>query len=148
MGNRPFRRAGLALLLFSSASFALGLGGREKERKLQRAEENVAPQRVLPAPGDDGSGPAAAEAGEAEERRVRVSGRVRLVGTGLFPQLVISGEEREWYIDKEEESKLLEFQQQLVTVEGRESYKDLTFANGFPAGRRYTLRDIRLTGKD
>jgi hypothetical protein len=70
------------------------------------------------------------------------------VGGGPFPQLVISGQDREWYIDREEESKLLDFQQRFVTVEGRESYVDLNFANGSPAGRRYMLRDIRLTGKD
>jgi hypothetical protein len=148
MWNRPLRTAGFALLLFSSASFALGLGGREKERKPQGAEENAAAEPAGPALGDAAAGGTPAEDGGIGDGRVRVSGRVRLVGTGLFPQLVISGQEREWYIDKEEEFKLLEFQQQLVTVEGRESYIDLTFANGFPAGRRYTLKDIRLTGKD
>jgi hypothetical protein len=75
---------------------------------------------------------------------VRVSGLVRLVGTGLFPQVVITGEDREWYIDREEESALLDFQQQTVTVEGTETYQDLRFANGLPAGRRYTLKNIRI----
>jgi hypothetical protein len=144
MGNKPLRVAGLALLLLSTASLALGLGGREKKREPRRAEKNAAPQQAA---GDAGAGEPLAENEEMGDRQVRVSGRVRLVGSGLFPQLVISGEEREWYIDKEEESKLLEFQQQLVTVEGRESYTDLTFANGSPAGRRYTLKDIRLAGK-
>jgi hypothetical protein len=146
VGNKPFRTAGFALLLFSSASLALGLGGREKERAPQKAEENAALPPVLPAPGRAGE-PVTGER-ETPYPLVRVSGRVRLVGTGLFPQLVISGDGREWYIDKEEESKLLEFQQRFVTVEGRESYIDLTFANGSPAGRRYTLKDIRLIGKD
>jgi hypothetical protein len=118
MRNKPLRTLGFALLLFSSTSLAMGLGGREKTE-------------------DTGT----------RERQVQVSGRVRLVGGGPFPQMVITGEDREWYIEKEEESKLLEFQQQLVTVEGTESYRDLTFANGSPAGRRYTLRDVKVTGK-
>ncbi|MDR3192442.1 MAG: hypothetical protein LBT87_05205 [Treponema sp.] len=138
MGNRSLRAAGLALCFLSSASLALGLGGREKERKPQKTEENAAPQAAGLSPGS----------GEPQNRRVRVSGRVRLVGSGLFPQLVITGENREWYIGREEESKLLDFQQQSVTVEGTESYTELSFANGSPAGRRYTLKDIRLTGKD
>jgi hypothetical protein len=144
MGNKPLRVAGFALLLLSSASLAMGLGGREKEKEPRRAEENAAPQQAA---GDAGAGEPATGNGEIQDSQVRVSGRVRLVGSGLFPQLVISAEGREWYIDKEEESKLLEFQQQFVTVEGRESYTDLTFANGSPAGRRYILKDIRLTGK-
>jgi hypothetical protein len=69
---------------------------------------------------------------------------VRLVGTGTFPQLVITGKDREWYIDREEEFKLLDFQQQIVTVEGTETYQDLRFANGLSAGRRYTLTNIRV----
>jgi hypothetical protein len=117
--------AGFVLLFFCAPFLALGLGSREKKRET----------------------PAAAEGPETGNPRILVSGRVRLVGSAPFPQLVISGEDREWYIEKEEESKLLDLQQRLVTVEGTESYIDLSFANGSPAGRRYTLKDIKVTGK-
>jgi hypothetical protein len=124
MRNKPLRALGFALLLLCSASLAGGLGSREKKREAPRAEDTETP-----------------------ERRVRVSGRVRLVGGGPFPQMVITGEDREWYIEREEESKLLDLQQRLVTVEGTESYRDLNFANGSPAGRRYTLKNIKVTEK-
>jgi hypothetical protein len=67
-----------------------------------------------------------------------------MVGSGPLTELVISGEDREWYINKKDEAALRDLQQQTVTVEGIETYADLTFANGFPAGRRYTLSDITI----
>ena len=75
---------------------------------------------------------------------VRVTGTVRLVGTGTMPQLVISGPDMEWYIDKNDEHKLGNLQHQTVTVEGTETVMPLTFANGRPAGERRTLRNIRI----
>jgi hypothetical protein len=133
-------------LFFCSAFLALGLGGRERRGEPQKAGENGNPP-AGPAAGDAGIREPAPEDTETRDSQVRVSGRVRLVGSALFPQLVISGEDREWYIEKEEESKLLDLQQRIVTVEGTESYTELRFANGSPAGRRYTLRNIKVTGK-
>ena len=75
---------------------------------------------------------------------VQVSGRVRLVGSDPFPDLVITGPGREWYIDKGDEHKLRDLQQRIVTVEGAETVKELTFANGSPAGERRTLKNIRI----
>jgi len=75
---------------------------------------------------------------------VEVSGRVRLIGGGIFPDLVITGEDREWYVVREEEYKLRDLQHQTVTVEGEETVENLFFANGFPAGERRTLRNIKV----
>ncbi|MDR2478994.1 MAG: hypothetical protein LBD48_06755 [Treponema sp.] len=75
---------------------------------------------------------------------VRVSGRVRLVGSSPNTMLVISGEEREWYIETKEQKKLMRLQQQTVTVEGKEYFVDQTFANGVSAGRRYYLKNIKI----
>jgi hypothetical protein len=75
---------------------------------------------------------------------VQAAGRVRLVGSGTFPELIISGKDREWYIDKKDEAVLKDYQQQTLTVAGTETYTDLRFANGLPAGRRYTLHDITI----
>ena len=75
---------------------------------------------------------------------VQVSGRVRLVGSEPFPELVITGPEREWYIDKDDEHKFKELQHRTVTVEGSETIIELIFANGRPAGERRTLKDIRI----
>jgi len=84
------------------------------------------------------------KAAPVQDRPVQVSGVVRLVGSGHFPELVISGPEGGWYIAKEDADKLKELQHQTVTVEGIETVRELKFANGMPAGRRRELRDIKI----
>ena len=79
-----------------------------------------------------------------KEPVVEVTGRVRLVGSAPFPELVITGNNMEWYVAKEDESKLFDFQQRIVTVEGIETVTKLTFANGLPAGERRTLKKIKI----
>jgi len=83
-----------------------------------------------------------------ETRQVRVTGIVRLVGTGLFNDIVITGAENEWYAAAEEKEKLMNLQQRTVTVEGEETITELRFANGLFAGYRRTLRNIRLISVD
>ena len=75
---------------------------------------------------------------------VRVSGRVRLVGSEPFPELVITGQNMEWYIDKDDNQKLKDLQHRTVTIEGTETVQALTFANGRPAGERRALKNIRI----
>ncbi|MCL2231118.1 MAG: hypothetical protein FWC01_08475 [Treponema sp.] len=74
---------------------------------------------------------------------VRVTGIVRLVGSDIFPEIVISGEHN-WYIARNEMRKLHDFQHRTVTVEGEETITELTFAGGMPAGRRRDLKNIRI----
>ena len=75
---------------------------------------------------------------------VRVTGMVRLVGSGTMPELVITGNDMEWYVFKDEEYKLRELQHRIVTVEGSETVHTLTFASGLPAGERRFLKNIRI----
>ena len=75
---------------------------------------------------------------------VRVSGTVRLVGSEPFTELVITGPDREWYIDSNDAPKLRNLQHRTVVVEGIETVKTLTFANGLPAGERRTLKNISI----
>jgi len=82
--------------------------------------------------------------GSKEQKAIQVTGYVRLVGSSPLASLVISGENREWYIEREEHSKLVDLQQQAVTVKGTEYYIDLVFANGDPAGRQYYLKNIKI----
>jgi len=109
----------LSFLLLFAAGNLLPLGNRDKTRTdPQRGE----PQRDL--------------------SRVEVSGRVRLVGNSPMTSLVITGEDREWYIESAEEEKLMQLQQQNVTVIANEYYEDRVFANGTSAGRFWFLKDI------
>ena len=80
--------------------------------------------------------------GGSKPQKVEVSGIVRLVGSSPFSSLLISGEDREWYIEPAEQKKLIDLQHQTVTVRAQEYYYDRTFANGTPAGRQYYLKKI------
>jgi len=82
--------------------------------------------------------------GRREGTVVEVTGTVRLVGNAPFYELVITGEEHEWYVAKEDQQKLWDLQQRVVTVEGSETVTRLTFVNGFSAGERRTLKDIKI----
>ena len=75
---------------------------------------------------------------------IQVTGVVRLVGSEPLPQVVITGSEYEWYIAREEISKLRDLQHQRVTVEGEETVRELTFAGGQSAGIRRELSNIRI----
>ena len=123
--------------MFCLAAFCItalfALGGKEKEAK-KNAQE--IPEFSLDfndqPPGNLG-----------EVRSVQVKGIVRLVGTGLFNDLVISGE-HEWYIAKEDRDKLHNLQHRTVTVEAEETARELRFANGMSAGIRRELRNIKI----
>jgi len=78
----------------------------------------------------------------SEPQKIEASGRVRLVGNSPMTSLVISGEDREWYIESGENKKLMHLQQQDVIVIANEYYEDRVFANGTSAGRFYYLKDI------
>ena len=78
----------------------------------------------------------------SEAQKIQASGRVRLVGNSPMTSLVITGEDREWYVESGEKEKLMHLQQQDVTVSAYEYYEDRVFANGTSAGRYYFLKDI------
>ena len=75
---------------------------------------------------------------------VQVTGVVRLVGSALFPELVIIGSEDVWHITAAEINKLIEMQHHTVTVEAEETVIELKFANGEPAGIRRELSNIKI----
>ena len=75
---------------------------------------------------------------------VQVTGVVRLVGNMPITEIVITGPDKEWYVSREEDRLLRELQHRTVTVEGYESVFELRFANGFYAGQRRELKDIKI----
>jgi len=84
------------------------------------------------------------DGGKTKPVVIQVSGTVRLVGTGLFQEIVITGSDDEWYVNNEEMSKLYDFQHRKVTVEGEETVVELRFAGGMSAGVRRILRNIKI----
>ena len=102
-----------------------------------------------PSPETGGSGgspqdPGAVEAAETNPGEVKATGRLRLIGSGAFPELVLTGEGKQWYIAGEEMPKLNALQQQTVTLEGEETIRELKWANGRPAGKRRYLHNVRV----
>jgi hypothetical protein len=89
---------------------------------------------------------AALPAGGKKEKApvVQVTGRVRLVGSAPMSELVITRQDKSWYIEREEGHKLFDLQQRTVTVEGEETVVELKFANGRSAGERRTLKNIKI----
>jgi hypothetical protein len=83
------------------------------------------------------------EGGEKPET-VRVTGVVRLVGSGPGMELLISNDDQEWQIDRKDRDRLWKLQQQTVTVEGEEWAEELIAANGRSAGERRYLRNIKI----
>ena len=105
----------IAILGFTQGLFALGTGESNREKSKQ-----------------------------GEPHKVEVSGKVRLIGNMPMTSLVISGENREWYIEPGEQQKLMNLQQQMVTVKAVEYYNDLFFGDGSFAGRYYYLKNIAI----
>jgi hypothetical protein len=83
----------------------------------------------------------------SKPQKVEVSGKIRMVGNSPMTMLVISGENREWYVKPEEQEKLMHLQQQIVTVKAKEYYYDMVFFFGSSAGRHYYLKDIVLVNQ-
>ena len=81
----------------------------------------------------------------ANQKKIEVQGRVRLVGTDLFSNLVITDEKgRDWYVDQKDRALLNKYEQRRVTVTGSAEYRDLKLANGKKVGVRHYLLDITL----
>jgi hypothetical protein len=84
-------------------------------------------------------------ASPGEPEIIRVRGRVRLVGSEPFPEILISDENGvDWYPEGREGRALLPYQQRIITVEGQADTLELILANGEYAGVRRILRNIRI----
>ena len=114
---------------------ALQAAATEKTEALAvTTEKTEALQSVAPEKAEAPSG----------ENKVQATGLVRLVGSGTFPEMVIRGEGKQWYLAKEEMHKLQELQHRTVTVEAEETVQELKWANGRSAGKRRYLHNIKL----
>jgi hypothetical protein len=89
--------------------------------------------------------PAQAEPPAPADTLVEVSGRVRLVGSEPFPELVLTdSEEQTWYISPDDRKTLSGYEQQIVTIRGTVKITDMVLANGKSLGSRKTLSGITL----
>jgi hypothetical protein len=87
-----------------------------------------------------------ADAEPADGARVRLHGRVRLVGNMPFPEFVITGaDEVDWYVHGEDRKKIEAFNGQLVVVTGTARVRRMYLADGAFAGLRRRLENITVT---
>jgi hypothetical protein len=78
---------------------------------------------------------------------VELSGRVRLVGSEPFPDLVLTGGDgKDWYLEGPDRRALQGYEQRTVKVRGRAELRELVLANGRSLGFRCFLRDVEITG--
>jgi hypothetical protein len=76
---------------------------------------------------------------------VEISGRVRLVGSEPFPDLVITGEDgQDWYPEGPSRQALRSFEQRIIRVRGRVELRELVLANGHSLGFRRFLLDVEI----
>ena len=78
-------------------------------------------------------------------QQVEVSGRVRLVGSEPFPDLVLTDEgDQTWYINSEDRKTLSPYEQRTVTIRGTVELTEMVLANGRSLCSRRTLSGITL----
>jgi hypothetical protein len=124
-----------AAIVFSAAPLR-ALGGREV-----RGEE--APRYFRDRNGPAPPGEHGGDTNRVSET-VRVTGRVRLVGSGPHTELVITGAAEEWHTEAQDRDKLIDLQQRTVTLEGRLDSRNLILPDGTYAGQRLILRNITV----
>ncbi|GHV94328.1 hypothetical protein AGMMS50293_06480 [Spirochaetia bacterium] len=76
---------------------------------------------------------------------VELAGRIRLVGSAPFPELVLSdGENNDWYIEKASREIVSAYEQQTVTIRGKLTLQDMILANGTVLDKRRMLSELTL----
>ena len=76
---------------------------------------------------------------------VELSGRVRLVGSEPFSDMVLTdSQEHTWYIDAADRKTLSPYEQQTVTIRATVELNEMVLANGKSLGSRRTLSGVTL----
>ena len=124
----------LAAFFALSAAALMGFGKKEKsEPPLFRDRNGVIPV------------PAEKTPEEIEQLPlVRVSGRVRMIGSGIRTEPVISGADGEWHLEAKDQEQFIRLQQKTVTVEGKLDAIEISFADNSRSIRFLILRNAKI----
>ncbi|WP_300367776.1 hypothetical protein [Brachyspira sp.] len=68
-----------------------------------------------------------------------ITGTVRVVGTSIFPNVVISAEEREYYFDKKFFEEYSKYEGKVITVEAKIKKETLWLADKSKSFDKYTI---------
>jgi hypothetical protein len=75
---------------------------------------------------------------------VEITGRVHLVGSEPFPDLVLAEGDRFWYISRESRKVLAGYEQRIVTVRGKAELREMILADGRRLEDRRILSELSL----
>ncbi|GHV92639.1 hypothetical protein AGMMS50268_31420 [Spirochaetia bacterium] len=144
-GLRLLRMLALAgvIMALPVQGFSLGRRDAGKAPRTQAAPDQPVP--ALEKPGIPPASGAALYESAVSGQTVEVSGRVRLVGSEPFPDLVLTDEgDHTWYINADDRPTVAAYEQQTVTIRGTVELKEMVLANGRSLGSRRTLSGVTL----
>lgn len=137
-GGQRVALFGACLIVMSGFAFA----GGKKETKLKSKD--------LPKPAAETAAaitqaPSADWTTVTDGQTVEVSGRIRLVGSDPFPDLVLTDDQgKDWYIDDASKAVVKGLEQQRVRVSAVVSLKTLKLANGTALPERKILSSVSV----
>ena len=76
-------------------------------------------------------------------KKEEITGKIRIVGTSIFPDAVISTEERDYYFDKKFFEEYAKYQGQIITVEAKVKKETLWLADKSRSFDRYTIMWVK-----
>ena len=76
-------------------------------------------------------------------KKEEITGKIRIVGTSIFPDAVISTEERDYYFDKKFFEEYAKYQGQIITVEAKVKKETLWLADKSKSFDRYTIMWVK-----
>jgi hypothetical protein len=127
----------LTLACFTAAVPAFSLGRRDKTASPPAGGLSAEPPEVPVVNGPGGP----VRGGDL----VELEGRVRLLGSEPFPDLVLtSGDDEDWYLEGPSRRALQPYEQRIVRVRGRVELREMVLANGRSLGFRRFLADAEL----
>jgi hypothetical protein len=130
------------LVLCSLPAMLFPLGKKEAPRE-EAARRELAQDRAEPVSRRPLSGGLYDTALTGQE--VELTGRVRLVGSEPFPELILAdGEDHLWYIARESRKILAGYEQRIVTVRGRVELREMVLADGRRLEDRRVLAELTL----
>jgi hypothetical protein len=141
--NKPLRFFVFMTVFILSAAALTGFGAKDAA-----PAEETAPRYFRDRNGPAPPPPAGNEEGTKVLETIRVTGRVRLVGSGVYTELVISDGGGEWHTEPRDRSKLINLQQRIVTVEGTLDAQELILPDRKQPGRWLILRDITVISSE
>jgi hypothetical protein len=82
-------------------------------------------------------------------QKVFVSGTLRLVGSGIFNEYVITDARgNDWYVESSARESVRKYEQRTIAVEAVAKREGMTLADGKKLEDRRVLVNVRVIGKD